>query len=76
MRLVGSDNRGLSRQAKSSKESSPFKLLNALSIISVPQGWLHQSLSSIDNAPVYTLIHDYLIEEINQHFKERSDLQS
>jgi photosystem II stability/assembly factor-like uncharacterized protein len=74
-RLVSNDGRRLSKRSEELRGNLAQATFTNIVKHFAAARLLTYELSSTDGAPVHTLTHDYLIEEINQHLQTRGDLQ-
>lgn len=75
-RLVGPENQRLSKRAEDLRGNLSDQAFNRLAEYLGVARLLVREYSSADGVPVYTLTHDYLIDELNHHFAEDRDLQA
>ena len=75
-RLVGPDNLRVSRREDDLRGNLSSQDFDRVMSYFVNSSLVVRELSSADQAFVYTLTHDYLIEEINEHFKDSLELQA
>lgn len=76
LQLVGADGLRVSKRAEELRGNISPEQFIMITENFVKNALLMREISSADNVPVYTLTHDYLIEEINHYIEQNLEVQA
>jgi len=76
LKLVGPENQRINKRAEALRGNLSHQEFSRIVGHLENARLVVRELSSVDKVPVYTLTHDYLIEEISHHFRENRELQA